>query len=300
MAQPALNPAPCPDAAPRRGTEALERAVARTLAYFSLFSYVPSLWETHRYLHGMRATPEQVRRVTRRRVLGAVPEILSETPRQDFAGKAGDWGERRAPRYARLLGYLPYVRMIGLTGSRAMNGTSADDIDLMVVSAPGRVWLCRLAMVVAVRLAGLRGDTLCPNYVVSAACLALPEMTIYDAHELAQMIPLYGGETYRALWARNPAVSDYLPNADPFPDPADRPIPILDLIKRSSERVLAGRLGDHLERWERKRKVTRLRRQGVASTEISLTADQCKGHFDGHRARVLDAYDRLRAEFEGV
>jgi hypothetical protein len=136
--------------------------------------------------------------------------------------------------------------------------------------------------------------------VVSAACLALPEMTMYDAHELAQMIPLYGGATYRALWARNPAVADYLPNAGPFPDPADRPIPILDFIKRLSERVLAGRVGDHLERWERRRKVTRLRRQGIASAEICLTADQCKGHFDGHRARVLDAYDRLRAEFEGA
>ncbi len=72
------------------------------------------------------------------------------------------------------------------------------------------------------------------------------------------------------------------------------------MIKRLCEGVLAGRLGDHLERWERGRKVARLRRQGSASAEISLTADQCKGHFDGHRARVLDAYDRLQAEFEGA
>ncbi len=211
MAQPALNPAP------RSGTEALEGAVSRTLAYFSLFSYVPNSWEMHRYLHGLRATPEQVRRVVRRRVLGSLPEGVPENIGQGAEGKAGNAVAPRTPRYGRLLGYLPYVRMIGLTGSRAMNGASSDDIDLMVVSAPGRVWLCRLAMVVAVRLARLHGDTLCPNYVVSAACLALPEMTIYDAHELAQMIPLYGGETYRALWARNPAVWKYLPNAEPSP-----------------------------------------------------------------------------------
>ncbi|HVA91192.1 MAG TPA: hypothetical protein VNL71_15260, partial [Chloroflexota bacterium] len=154
--------------------------------------------------------------------------------------------------------------------------------------------------VAAVRLARLGGDTLCPNYVVSAACLALPEMTIYDAHELAQMIPLYGGATYRTLWARNAAVSEYLPNADPFPEPRDRLIAGMGLMKRLCELLLAGRLGDRLERWERNRKVARLRGQGITSSEVSLTSDQCKGHFDGHRARVLDAYARLRAEFEGA
>jgi hypothetical protein len=181
-----------------------------------------------------------------------------------------------------------------------MHGSETDDIDLMVVSAPGRVWLCRLGVVVVVRLARLRGDTLCPNYVVSAASLTLPDMTIYDAHELAQMIPLHGGAVYRALWRLNPALSEYLPNAAPFPDPPERRIPFLNIIRRLAERLLAGKLGDRLERWERDRKIARLRGDGIRSAEISLTADQCKGHFDGHRARVLDAYGRLQAEFEGA
>jgi hypothetical protein len=268
MAQPALNPAP------RTRTEELEleRAVRRTLSYFALFSYVPSPGETHRYLHGMQAGPEQVRRVLSRQATGQPLEAGHKAGHGGrYAGLSygkGDSNVRRSPHYGWLLGYLPFVRMIGLTGSRAMNGSSTDDIDLMVVSAPGRVWLCRLGVVAAVRL--------------------------------AQMIPLYGGATYRALWTLNPAVSEYLPNADPFPDPPDRPLPVLSLIKRLGERLLAGRAGDHLERWERTRKVARLRGQGITSTEISLTADQCKGHFDGHRARVLDAYGRRRAEFEGA
>jgi len=298
MAQPALNPTP------RSGTEALERAVSRTLAYFSLFHYVPSPWETHRYLHGMGAAPDQVSRILRRRILGETADgsraHIEQGPDAGARRWKGDPGARRARRYGRLLGRLPYVRMVGMTGSRAMHGSSADDIDLMIVSVPGRVWLCRLGVVAAVRLARLRGDTLCPNYVISAACLALPEMTIYDAHELAQMVPLYGGAAYRALWAENPAVSHYLPNAEPFPDPPDWRVPFLSIPKRLGERLLAGKLGDRLEEWECNRKVARLRARGSTSAEISLTVDQCKGHFDGHRARVLAAYGRLVTEFEGA
>ncbi len=298
MAQPALNPGP------RTGTEALERAVSRTLAYFALFQYAPSPWETHRYLHGMQAGPEQVSRVLRRRMAaqihdGAHVDIGQGLDAAALRGK-GNSAARRVRRYGRLLGHLPYVRMVGLTGSRAMHGSDAEDIDLMVVSAPGRVWLCRLGVVAAVHLVRLRGDVLCPNYVVSAASLALPEMSIYDAHELAQMIPLYGGAAYRALWRRNPAVFEYLPNADPFPDPSDRRIPFLGGLQRLGERLLAGKVGDRLEEWERNRKVARLRRQGITSAEISLTTDQCKGHFDGHRARVLNAYSCLETEFEGA
>ncbi|MGH2347249.1 MAG: hypothetical protein ACRDG4_18635, partial [Chloroflexota bacterium] len=272
---------PAPRTSPHTTTTTLEYAVDRTLAYFALFSYVPSSWETHRYLHGLQASSEQVRRALHRHHLPPIGEGSgcpaspeAPLPRLDPAREAG---LTRVRRYGRILGYFPFARMIGLTGSRAMKGSELDDVDLMIVSAPGRVWLCRLGMVVAVRLARLAGDRLCPNYVVSANCLDLPEMTIYDAHELAQMIPLYGGVTYRALWARNPAVFDLLPNACPFPDPADRPLIGLNSLKSALERLLTGHLGDKLERWEYNRKVARLRRQGVLSPEISLTADQCKG-----------------------
>jgi len=297
MAQPAPQP---PSLA---GTEDIDRAVARTLAYFALFSYSPSPWETHRYLHGRRAAPDHVLRALHRRCLPSPwREAGASLPPKGGAppDPARATGLARARRYGRLLGYLPFVRMIGLTGSRAMGGSNLDDIDLMIVSTPGRVWLCRLGVVVAVRLARFAGDTLCPNYVVGVNSLELPEMTIYDAHELAQMIPLYGGEVYRALWAANPAVADLLPNACPFPDPLEQPLIGLGFLKGALERLLAGRLGQRLEQWERGRKVARLRRQGITSPEITLTADQCKGHFDGHRARVLAAYGRVSAKLQGA
>jgi hypothetical protein len=190
--------------------------------------------------------------------------------------------------------------MIGLTGSKAVDPAGDGDTDLMIVAARGRVWLCRLGAVAVARFARRFGDRLCPNYVVSEDSLALPEMSVYDAHELAQLVPLYGRAAYQDLWDRNSAVGDLLPNSYPFTGPIDRLLPGAGRLKKALERALGGRLGDRLERWERTRKITRLRALGVISPEISLTSEQCKGHFDGHRTRILSAYDHLLSRTEGA
>lgn len=62
--------------------------------------------------------------------------------------------------------------------------------------------------------------------------------------------------------------------------------PVAQAIKR----------GNGLESWERRRKIARLQsQQATPVAEIVLSADQCKGHFDQHRAGVMAAYlERLR------
>jgi hypothetical protein len=131
--------------------------------------------------------------------------------------------------------------------------------------------------------------------VVAENALELGDLSIYDAHELAQMVPLCGHDIYHHLWASNPQVMLHLPNARAWPTPEERVQPVAQAFKRGAERLLGGAVGDWLEAWERRRKIDRLRRQQTAPTaEIVLSMDQCKGHFDRHRARVLAAYqDRL-------
>ncbi|HVC83530.1 MAG TPA: hypothetical protein VNL35_23830 [Chloroflexota bacterium] len=291
MAQPALYPAR--DRAARR----LESAILRTRAYFSIFGYTPTLCELHRYLHGETATIEQVRAACRR--LDPRPRSHRSFPETVVPGHASPPAAGRRRFSLTVLKYLPFVRMIGLTGSRAVQPEGEGDTDLMIVAASGRVWLCRLAAVALARFVRHFGDNLCPNYVIAEDSLILGEMSIYDAHELAQLRPLYGRAFYQQLWDRNPRVEDLLPNAHPFPCPHDRLPPGAGFLKRVGEWALAGRLGDQIERWERTRKIARLRALGVTSPEISLSAEQCKGHFDGHRSRILFAYDQRLSRLGG-
>jgi hypothetical protein len=150
-----------------------------------------------------------------------------------------------------------------------------------------------------VRLARLAGDVLCPNYILAESALAQDDSSMYGAHELAQLVPLFGGEVYARLWSSNPQVALLLPNARSWPVNEERAIPLARALQRGIEHLLEGVLGDRLESWERRRKTARLRRQEHAySAEIVLSADQCKGHFDRHRAHVLHAYNERLCRVE--
>lgn len=293
-----------------RHPDCLAEGIRRTLAYADLFRYPLAAHEVHRYLHDPGTGGEQVQVA----LLAGIDGVAAEGGYYAPSGRSGLAGRRRSRRlasaslstrargYGLLLKHLPYVRMVGLTGSLAMRYPARrSDIDLMIVTAPGRVWLCRAAVVAVVRLVGLGGDVLCPNYLVAEDALALDDVTIYDAHELAQMLPLYGREAYLRLWAANRRVQSLLPNARPRRMAPDSLLPVLGALKVAAERLLGGALGDRLERWELRRKSARLRRGAVPPAgESILSAQQCKGHFGAHRARILAGYAQARAVLEAT
>jgi hypothetical protein len=197
----------------------------------------------------------------------------------------------RARRYARLVWVLPYIRMVAVTGALAMdNVEAADDIDLLIVAEPGRIWLARALTLLIVKLARARGDTVCPNYVISAGALQLEQRDLYTAHELAQMVPLHGGQTAARLWAVNSWCLDFLPNASLRADMStdDRLPAVPRGAKALGEAVLNSRLGTFLESWERRRKIAKLSRATPPGPgETSYTRDVCKGHAHGHGSRIL-------------
>jgi hypothetical protein len=191
---------------------------------------------------------------------------------------------RRAERYGRLIARLPFVRMVALTGSLAVESAEAgDDIDYLIVTAPGRVWLTRALTMVVVRVAALRGVTLCPNYLLSESALTLPDRDYYTARELLQMAPLAGGDVYAKMLAANAWWRDYLPNAQPSADiePVSR-----SWLTAAAEALLRTPAGTWLDRALLRRKGDELRRQAPGNVEVVFDETMCKGHFEGHRERT--------------
>jgi hypothetical protein len=287
---------------------ALQRAILTAVAYADVFDYPLTVSEVHRYLIGLEATAEAVSAVVGEP--GARPtalefhqgyvtlagrESLVPTRRRRAAEARRLWS--RAERYGRAIASLPFVRMVAVTGALAMDNVERDDdIDYLVVTEPDRLWLCRALVVAIVRAAARRGDVVCPNYFLSERALELRERDLFTAHELAQMVPLCGLETYARMRRLNEWVAEFLPNAAGPSRSATNGSAPGQRLRGLAEAALRTPLGERIDTWERTRKMRKFEGQAAGHTEARFSADWCKGHFDDHGQRIMaELVKRLQA-----
>jgi len=276
----------------------LEEAILYTLFYADIFNYPLTLNELHRYMVGFKASPEvisaklaEVNGITEKQgyyMLEGRESILSLRIQREGTA-AGMWP--RALNYGKAIAKLPFVRMVALTGSLAVCNVDSDaDFDYFVVTAHGRVWLARLLMVQnVVKPAARRGDEVCPNYILTENALELPSRNLYHAHELAQMIPLYGLNVYKRLLQANQWFEKFLPNAVASPMPL---VPVSgghSRKRRIAELALSNTIGSWLESREMLRLGKKLNAQG-GQGEVQLSPECCKGHVDSHGHRTFEAF----------
>ena len=203
----------------------VEEAILRTVIYADIFNFPLTHAELHHYL--ITETPVSQTQVEQ--ALASSPFLQRELNIQSLyivcAGRE-ELIPLRVQRdnaslklwslaldYGRALGRLPFVRMVALTGALAMRNAAAhdDDLDYVLVTAPGRVWLARAFAIVLVRLAKRRGIVVCPNYLLAESALAQQKQDLFVAHEVTQMIPLYGRALYERMRAQNHWVATISP-----------------------------------------------------------------------------------------
>jgi hypothetical protein len=299
--------------APVATREQLRRAILRTVVYADLFEYAVSPGEIRRYLIGQAASAEAVAAALDRdgellEHIGQTGdwfhlkgrESLADLRRQRGVASARLWPV--AEHYGGLIARLPFVRLVGVTGALAMNNARAeDDVDLFILVRPGRLWFTRLLVLGVVKLAARRGQVICPNFLLSTDHLALSERNLFTAHEVVQMVAVGPNDWVAAFFEANRWAGQFLPNAfaEKFQaqwtgsPPSHRSGPV--------ERLLESSVFDPVERWERIRKIRRLRarleREGGSA---AFSAHECRGHFAAHDARVLAAYRERLAELADV
>src|SRR5688572_11958238 len=126
----------------------LENAILETLAYSDIFDFPLNIDELHRYLVAPAEPADMAQcladmdKVDSREgyyFLSGRDEIVALRKARESASRRAC---QRAVFYGRMLGSLPFVRMVALTGSLAvMNLSKGADIDYMLVTEPGRLWI---------------------------------------------------------------------------------------------------------------------------------------------------------------
>lgn len=285
----------------------LETAILEAVIYADVFDYPVTAQEIHRYLVACQADLAGVQQALERSLLphgrlecrsgyfflpGRVALVALRQRRAAIARAL--W--RHARVYGGWIARLPFVRMVAVTGALAVDNVDDDaDIDYLIVTEPGRLWVCRALVIGLVRWAGLRGHAICPNYFLSERALVIGERNLYTARELAQMVPIAGVPVYESMRRLNAWADQFLPNATGLPRESAA-APVAGSVVRSwLEGALRTSLGGRLEDWEMRRKVAKFgsRMAGAsAPDEVAFCADWCKGHFDGHAHAVLHSFSQ--------
>lgn len=282
-------------------------SVLRALAYSDLFDYPLNLSELARYQIGTHYTVQQIKEALANDL--QLSQLITasdggfyclrgreqnfDTRRAREAASQQVW--RRARFHSALLSRLPFVRMIAVTGALAVNNIAArPDIDLLVVTKQGRVWIARRLIVMLVRMGRIMRDDICPNYIISECTLDLDQQDLFTAHELAQMVPLWGATIYTQMLEQNRWALEYLPSAfesSSVSVPNGKPGPFRKVV----EWALNLRVFDGWERAELARLRKKLRPLVGQAAEVVCSPTQCKGHTGLHRQWVTTRYEeRLR------
>jgi hypothetical protein len=237
----------------------VQRAIVMAAAYSDLFDYPLTRDELRRYLTvpcpGDRPfeaelealVPERLQRQGELFMLpgrGAIVELRRRRQRDDQAR----W--RHAGRYAGWLRHVPFVRMVAVCGSQAAGNPRPDaDVDFFLITATGRLWLAQICAMLLRRFASWLSVPVCPNYFLTLGSLEVAPRDLYHAREVAQAVPLWGGDAYRRFRAANGWVDELLPNLAHADDRSSRLAePPRSRAAAGCEWLLGGVAGDLLER----------------------------------------------------
>lgn len=271
-------------------SSSLERAILETLAYSDVFDYPLTFDELHYYLT-FPASKEELNTC-----LHSLSSIASEDGYYFLPNRSAIVQTRRqrkqtslpafhrAMKYGRILGSLPFVRMAALTGSLAVLNLSKDaDMDYMLVTTTGRLWLARAIAVTYGRFMRLFGDRICVNLLVSESDLKWNVQDLYSARELCQMIPITGMGVYLYVRKHNDWTNTFLPNAESTPEITPQVVSSISGLQKILETLLRGKFGNILEAWTMNFQLKKIRRTYGSGLEANFSADLCQGNFHDHR-----------------
>ena len=211
----------------------IKSAVLAALSYFDLFSYPLSEEEVFFWLPAKAGRQEVKKVLEELKKAGKVSvkdgfyffppknSVELRKKRERYAeGKI-----KKAQKAARLLGFLPGVLLVGLTGNLAMKAAKKeDDIDFLIITRSGWLWRSRFLAIFLLELLGWRRrpnqkearDKICLNLFIEEGHLALEKERhdLYTAHELLQMKPLVDkASVYQRFLQANSWAVSFLPQA---------------------------------------------------------------------------------------
>ncbi len=129
---------------------------------------------------------------------------------------------KKLRRIVWLLRFVPFIRMIGVTGALAMKNADADsDWDVLVVLKKGRIWTGRTLVTGFLHLIGKRRygekikNRICLNHFIADDSLEVAtkeKFPEFSSHEFYFILPVFDTGIFQKFQLQNSWIKDYKPN----------------------------------------------------------------------------------------
>lgn len=199
----------------------LANAVSKTKAYAGFFNYPLSEEETHHWLISKNVVSK-----------ASIKKFFSPLNSKELIYKKNllkntKTKEKLALEILKITRFIPFIRLIALTGSVAANNSKKeDDLDLLIITQENSLWLVRPLFLLLLSCNFSRrhprdasrktSNAFCPNLWLDMSSLKIPanRQNLYTAHEVLQIKPLVDrGQTYLNFISANRWTKHYLANA---------------------------------------------------------------------------------------
>lgn len=202
----------------------MEKAIEKTLAYYDIFNFPLKVWEIHKWMIGLTCSLKQVeKKLSKMRRAGLVdnkgdywflPGRKKLVRERLVREKVSADHLKRVNIVAGVFKMIPWVKLVGVSGSLAMMGSrKTDDIDLFIITGKNRIWTSRLLLIFLTELLRIRrkrreklasaAGKVCINLILENDNLTQSKKNIYVAHEVLQL---------HVLWQKDDVYSKFLHN----------------------------------------------------------------------------------------
>jgi hypothetical protein len=296
-----MKPRVCP-------TPAQEQAFLQSVIYASLFDYPVTLGQLREGLIGEAADEltlarwydasellqESIEYADGHFFPRGRRDLLDTRRRRETVSRAllEDWTGPLS-----LIRAMPFVRMVALSGSLAhLNADSEADLDLFVITRPGRVWSVAVSTLILARVMGWR-KRLCLNYIVSERALMVGPADLFSANQIVHLQPLCGEGVYHRFLDANRFVERFYPNFRPKAATETRDHG--DAARRKYVETLLDRtIGPLYERICRTIYTSHLKRRADSwrsRDQVRLEPECLKLHTSSHRREVMERFEQAVA-----
>lgn len=274
----------------------LETSIFTTIAYYDYFNYPLTAAEIYYYIINFEVKSPSSAKATegKQNLKPSFFEVLktldeSELLKKNLGRKNGfcflkgreeiikqrlqrkklaDEKFRKSRWILKFISYLPFIRLIMISGTMALgNPYKESDLDLLVVAKSGRIWTARAIITFFTLIFGKyrhkdkTKNRLCLNHYITEKSLGIDFGNLYKAQEYLNLLPVSGDlKIYQEFLAANRSwTENYVPSTRDENEPANAEN--LRFISQSKtslkikyffEWLLGGIIGDWLERFFKK------------------------------------------------